>query len=84
MNIPISTISTRLHHIIEELSMIGQQERQPRHIDANLLTVKEVAGRLRVDDDTVRRWAKKGIIECLRLPGGGYRFTRTAFDRMIN
>ena len=33
-----------------------------------LLTVGEVAKRLRVDDTTVRRWIRQGILEAVKLP----------------
>jgi excisionase family DNA binding protein len=33
-----------------------------------LLTVHEVARRLRVDDTTVRRWIKSGALEAVTLP----------------
>lgn len=33
-----------------------------------LLTVHEVAQRLRVDDTTVRRWITKGILDAVHLP----------------
>ncbi|HLZ60458.1 MAG TPA: helix-turn-helix domain-containing protein [Ktedonosporobacter sp.] len=33
-----------------------------------LLTVHEVAEVLRVDDTTVRRWIKNGVLEAVRLP----------------
>ena len=32
---------------------------------ADLLTVREVANQLRVDDTTVRRWIKNGILEAI-------------------
>jgi excisionase family DNA binding protein len=38
------------------------------HEDDGLLTVKEVAQRLRVDDTTVRRWIKNGVLEAVTLP----------------
>jgi excisionase family DNA binding protein len=41
----------------------------------DLLTVHEVAEILRVDDTTVRRWIKTGILEAVPLP---HRNTRTA------
>lgn len=33
-----------------------------------LLTVREVATQLRVDDTTVRRWIKSGALEAITLP----------------
>lgn len=38
-----------------------------------LLTVKEVARQLRVDDTTVRRWIKNGALEAVTLPHRGKR-----------
>jgi excisionase family DNA binding protein len=39
----------------------------------DLLTVREVARRLRVDDTTVRRWIKSGALEAITLPHRGKR-----------
>lgn len=41
-----------------------------------LLTVPEVAERLRVSDETVHRWARSGALECVFLPTGLKRFRR--------
>ena len=38
-----------------------------------LLTVREVAKRLRVDEATVRRWIKNGTLEAVTLPHPGTR-----------
>lgn len=38
-----------------------------------LLTVSEVADTLRVDDTTVRRWVKNGVLEAVVLPHLGNR-----------
>jgi excisionase family DNA binding protein len=51
----------------EKQSMI---ETQPRD---DLLTVHEVAEYLRVDDMTVRRWIKAGVMVAVVLPHGGKR-----------
>jgi len=34
----------------------------------HLLTVREVATRLRVDPTTVRRWIENGVLEAIPLP----------------
>jgi excisionase family DNA binding protein len=39
----------------------------------DLLTVHEVAQLLRVDDTTVRRWLKSGILKGVSLPSRGKR-----------
>ena len=44
--------------------------------EAELLTVHEVARQLRVDDTTVRRWIKNGVLEAITLP---HRSTRQAY-----
>ena len=46
--------------------MIDQEETE-------LLTVHEVAARLRVDDTTVRRWIKSGVLDAVALPHRGTR-----------
>ncbi len=52
-----------------------------------LLTVPEVARRLRVDDTTVRRWAKVGAIEVVVLPHRGkrraYRVKRSTLEAIL-
>ncbi len=53
-----------------------------------LLKVKEVARRLRVDDTTVRRWIKSGALEAITLPHRGkrqaYRIKRSTLETLIN
>jgi excisionase family DNA binding protein len=39
----------------------------------HLLTVREVADRLRVDEATVRRWIENGVLEAIALPHLGKR-----------
>lgn len=52
-----------------------------------LLTVREVAKQLRVDDTTVRRWIRDGALEAIRLPHRGvreaYRIKQATMDRML-
>ncbi|GHO45382.1 hypothetical protein KSX_35450 [Ktedonospora formicarum] len=53
-----------------------------------LLTVREVARRLRVDDTTVRRWIKSGALEAITLPHRGkrqaYRIKKSTLDQLLN
>jgi excisionase family DNA binding protein len=55
--------------------------------DAELLTVREVANRLRVDDTTVRRWIKNGVLEAITLPHHGkrqvYRVRHETLDALL-
>lgn len=52
-----------------------------------LLTVREIARRLRVDDTTVRRWIKSGALEAITLPHRGkrqaYRIKKSTLDRLL-
>ncbi len=55
--------------------MIAQDQKEGHvvHDEADLLTVREVAKQLRVDDTTVRRWIKNGVLEAISLPHRGTR-----------
>lgn len=44
------------------------------HSDNTLLTARELADRLRVQEQTVRRWANAGLVPVIRLPRCGLRF----------
>ena len=52
-----------------------------------LLTVREVARRLRVDDTTVRRWIKHGTLDAVSLPHVGkrqaYRVRRSTIETLL-
>jgi excisionase family DNA binding protein len=53
----------------------------------DLLTVREVAKQLRVDDSTVRRWIRNGVLEAIILPRRGagriYRIRRSTLDALL-
>jgi excisionase family DNA binding protein len=53
-----------------------------------LLTVHEVAQLLRVDDTTVRRWIKNGVLEAIRLPHlnkrESYRIRQETVNKLLN
>jgi excisionase family DNA binding protein len=55
--------------------------------ESDLLTVREVAEQLRVDDTTVRRWIKNGILEAIALPHKGarqaYRIRRETLNALL-
>lgn len=54
---------------------------------SELLTVSEVARVLRVDDTTVRRWVKQGILEAVVLPHANeraaYRIKRETLNKVL-
>jgi excisionase family DNA binding protein len=55
--------------------------------DPDLLTVREVAEQLRVEDTTVRRWIKNGVLEAITLPHRGarqaYRIRRETLNTLL-
>jgi excisionase family DNA binding protein len=48
--------------------------------NSRLMTPTEVADALRVDPKTVTRWAKKGILQSVRTPGGHRRYLRSEVE----
>jgi excisionase family DNA binding protein len=55
---------------------------------SDLMTVREVAKQLRVDDSTVRRWIKRGTLAAIALPSGGsrppYRIRRATYEALVS
>ena len=49
-----------------------------------LLTVREVASILRVDETTVRRWIKDGTLAAIKLPHDGKRVTHRVKRSTVN
>ena len=78
-----SNVDTGLPVIVAE----KQKEGSVANNDSDLLTVREVAEQLRVDDTTVRRWIKNGILEAITLPHRGqrqaYRIRRATLDMLL-
>jgi excisionase family DNA binding protein len=54
---------------------------------SNLFTISEVARILRVDDTTVRRWVKQGVLEAVILPHvnkrQAYRIRHSTLEQLI-
>jgi excisionase family DNA binding protein len=71
------------HAIQEEVNEILKLEKK----EHDLLTIREVARILRVDDTTVRRWVKQGILEAITLPHVGtretYRIKRETVEKIL-
>ncbi|HEX3641102.1 MAG TPA: helix-turn-helix domain-containing protein [Ktedonobacteraceae bacterium] len=53
----------------------------------DLMTVHEFAQALRLDDTTVRRYIKSGVLEAITLPHQGlrqsYRIKRSELDKIL-
>lgn len=54
-------------------------------VDEEWFTVEEVAEHLKVNEETVRRWIRKGEMPVLALgtPKAGYRISRQVLDDFI-
>jgi len=46
------------------------------------MTSGEVARVLNMTDAAIRRWAREGLVEAMKTPGGQYRFRREALARL--
>lgn len=59
----------------------------PTTVHEELLTVHEVAVQLRVDDTTVRRWIKNGVLAAVELPHVNkrvaYRIRRKTLEDLL-
>ena len=61
--------------------MLANGNRKP---PSELLTVKQVSLRLNVHPNTVRRWAKQGVLNSYRVgPGGHRRFSHFDVERLL-
>lgn len=48
-----------------------------------LLTASEVAALFQVDPQTIRAWARAGLLPTIPLPNGHWRFRREDIERML-
>ncbi len=71
----------------DRTSVQDQKEDPVIYDEGDLLTVREVAKQLRVDDTTVRRWIKNGVLEAITLPHRGarqaYRIRKSTLDNLL-
>jgi len=47
------------------------------------VTSGEVARALDMTDAAIRRWAREGLVEAFKTPGGQYRFRREAVSNLM-
>ncbi|HEY1349794.1 MAG TPA: helix-turn-helix domain-containing protein [Ktedonobacteraceae bacterium] len=68
--------------------MDKEEEKYTYQPEDDLLTIHEVARRLRVDDTTVRRWINNGVLDAVTLPHlgkrRGYRVKKTTLDALLS
>ena len=74
-----------LHTVIEQAQPIDTSE--VASSQDTLLTITEVARRLRVDSTTVRRWITLGVLDAVILPHQGkrlsYRVRKQTLDQLL-
>lgn len=72
----------------KRIEMDEEQGMDENAMGGDLLTVREVARHLRVDDTTVRRWIKSGALEAVALPHSGkrcgYRVRKNTLNSLFN
>ncbi len=56
------------------------RERKP---EKDWVTSGEVARALDMTDAAIRRWAREGLVEAIKTPGGQYRFRREAVTELM-
>ena len=54
-----------------------------KHHTPPMLSARDVADRLAVSTETVLRWARKGDLPAVRLPGGAIRFHPDQLDAWL-
>jgi excisionase family DNA binding protein len=76
------------NNISDDNNTRNEERMQEEEKTKELLTVHEVARRLRVDDTTVRRWIKSGAMEAIALPHKGkrqaYRVKKSTLDALLS
>jgi excisionase family DNA binding protein len=48
-----------------------------------LLTADEVAGIVKLDPETIRRWARDDLLPSIKLPGGQWRFRQGDVEALL-
>ena len=49
----------------------------------DLLTTREAARELRVDEETIRTWIRGGTLLAITLPSGTYRIRREVIEEIL-
>jgi len=52
-------------------------------LEKDWVTSGEVARALDMTDAAIRRWAREGLVEAIKTPGGQYRFRREAVSNLM-
>jgi excisionase family DNA binding protein len=64
--------------------MVNERRAERRKNRANdWMTSGEVARELNMTDAAIRRWAREGLVDAIKTPGGQYRFRREALNQLL-
>lgn len=64
--------------------MVDERRAARRKNRANdWMTSGEVARELNMTDAAIRRWAREGLVDAIKTPGGQYRFRREALNQLL-
>lgn len=64
--------------------MVDERRAARRKNRANdWMTSGEVARELNMTDAAIRRWAREGLVDAIKTPGGQYRFRREALNKLL-
>jgi excisionase family DNA binding protein len=58
-------------------------ERKAPSAPKDWMTSGEIARALNMTDAAIRRWAREGLVEAIKTPGGQYRFRREALTGLM-
>ncbi|MDQ6767041.1 MAG: MerR family transcriptional regulator [Candidatus Eremiobacteraeota bacterium] len=62
--------------------MAGRRSSSDKKPEKSWVTSGEVARALNMTDAAIRRWAREGLLEAIKTPGGQYRFRREAVSNL--
>ena len=65
--------------------MVGDRRAQTRRKNRakDWMTSGEVARDLNMTDAAIRRWAREGLVDAIKTPGGQYRFRREQLNSLL-
>jgi excisionase family DNA binding protein len=61
---------------------VPQRRSTDKKPEKSWVTSGEVARSLNMTDAAIRRWAREGLLEAIKTPGGQYRFRREAVSNL--
>lgn len=63
--------------------MARRRSSRTERSEKSWVTSGEVARALNMTDAAIRRWAREGLLDAIKTPGGQYRFRREALSNLM-